>query len=61
MTGKRSKLIDCIISGHNYTMIKDVTKTLEEDHYLVKCVRCGDIRLIHDKSYYDRKAGNYKL
>lgn len=61
MTGKRSKLIDCIINGHNYTMIEDVTKKLNEDWYYVKCIRCGDKRKIHDKVYYDRKEGNYKL
>jgi hypothetical protein len=29
--------------------------------FYVKCVRCGDRRLINDKCYEGRKSGEYKL
>ena len=29
--------------------------------FYVKCVRCGDRRLINDKTYNDRKNNTYKL
>jgi hypothetical protein len=29
--------------------------------FYVKCVRCGDRRLINDKTYHDRIEGKYRL
>jgi hypothetical protein len=43
-----NKLTRCIIEGHYYKSI-DTNKDLPKGQYYVKCQRCGDIRIIHDK------------
>ncbi len=55
--------IDCFISGHYYKLDTESSNHPSEVGitYYVKCVRCGDRRLINDKTYYDRKEGKYKL
>lgn len=54
----------CIIEGHYYkidVVNPEIDPKLPEDKYYVKCQRCNNRILIHDKCYYARKEGIYKL
>lgn len=58
------KLTPCLIQGHYYKMVAintELQDKIPEDKYYVKCQRCGNTILIHDKCYYQRKDGTYKL
>ena len=53
-----SKLTMCIINGHYYKEERDYTNPyhpLDKNSYYIKCERCGDRRIIHDKEVNNKK------
>lgn len=55
----------CIIEGHRYnidTHLQEQEQQQESpEFYYVKCQRCSKRIKIHDKVYYQRREGTYKL